>query len=45
LQEEEKGLHTYLVPGEKEAREVDGRARNWAAFYSHPSLLQAQMHH
>ena len=43
-QEEERGLHTYLVPNKEKAREVDGRVGNWAAFYTGPSSLQVQRH-
>ena len=43
-QEEERGLHTYLVPNKEKARKVDGRVGNWAAFYTGPSSLQVQRH-
>jgi len=42
LEQEEKTLHTHLIPYEKEAREADERAESWAAFYSSPALPQAQ---
>jgi len=42
LQEEEKRLHTHLIPNDKEVREADERAESWAAFYSSPALPQAQ---
>ena len=44
MKEEDKRLHTHLIPREKEAREADERAERWAVFYSSPALPQAQRH-
>ena len=37
-----KGLQTHLVPEEKEAREVNEKARRWSDFCRGPDLPQAQ---
>jgi len=42
LKEDEKRPQTHLIPNKKEAREVNERAKSWAAFYSSPALPQAQ---
>jgi len=40
-----KGAHAHLDPRKKEAREANVRVRNWAVFYSGPTLTHILRHH